>query len=81
MGDLNCYPKEKKNLNYHIIQSIKLKGFRDLAKHHAENHPPDITRISHRIDYMFGNINITNASIHTFTQSIPPSHFTSDHKQ
>ncbi|EXX58571.1 hypothetical protein RirG_196760 [Rhizophagus irregularis DAOM 197198w] len=80
MGDLNCYPKEKTNLNYHIIQTAKLKGFKDMAKYHAINHAPEITRISHRIDYIFGNNNILNGSIHTFTQTIPPSHFTSDHE-
>ncbi|GBC18438.2 RNA-directed DNA polymerase from mobile element jockey-like [Rhizophagus irregularis DAOM 181602=DAOM 197198] len=80
MGDLNCYPKEKNNLNHHIIQMAKLKGFKDMAKFHAENQTPDITRTTHRIDYIFGNNNILNASIHTFAQKIPPSHFTSDHK-
>ncbi|PKB95994.1 DNase I-like protein, partial [Rhizophagus irregularis] len=80
MGDLNCYPKEKNNLNHHIIQMAKLKGFKDMAKHHAENRTPEITRLTHRIDYIFGNNNILNASIHTFAQQIPPSHFTSDHK-
>ncbi|GET67272.1 hypothetical protein RIR_jg5056.t1 [Rhizophagus irregularis DAOM 181602=DAOM 197198] len=58
----------------------KLKGFKDMAKFHAENQTPDITRTTHRIDYIFGNNNILNASIHTFAQKIPPSHFTSDHK-
>ncbi|PKB95251.1 hypothetical protein RhiirA5_368052, partial [Rhizophagus irregularis] len=58
----------------------KLKGFKDMAKHHAENQTPEITRVAHRIDYIFGNNNILNASIHTFAQQIPPSHFTSDHK-
>ncbi|CAB5392280.1 unnamed protein product [Rhizophagus irregularis] len=80
MGDFNCYPKEKTNLNYHIIEIAKLKGFKDMAKYHAINQEPDKTRISHRIDYIFGNNNILNGSIHTFTQPIPPSHFTSDHK-
>ncbi|GBC15332.2 RNA-directed DNA polymerase from mobile element jockey-like [Rhizophagus irregularis DAOM 181602=DAOM 197198] len=51
-----------------------------MAKFHAENQTPDITRTTHRIDYIFGNNNILNASIHTFAQKIPPSHFTSDHK-
>ncbi|EXX53657.1 hypothetical protein RirG_241980 [Rhizophagus irregularis DAOM 197198w] len=80
MGDFNCYPKEKTNLNYHIIQTAKLKGFKDMAKYHAINHVPEVTRISHRIDYILGNNNILNGSIHTFTQPIPPSHFNSDHK-
>ncbi|PKC55035.1 DNase I-like protein [Rhizophagus irregularis] len=80
MGDFNCYPKEKNNLNYHIIDLAKLKGLKDMAKYHAINQQPDITRTSHRIDYIFGNANILNVSIHTFTQPVPPSHFNSDHK-
>ncbi|CAB5376964.1 unnamed protein product [Rhizophagus irregularis] len=51
-----------------------------MAKYHAINQEPEKTRISHRIDYIFGNNNILNGSIHTFTQPIPPSHFSSDHK-
>ncbi|PKK55899.1 hypothetical protein RhiirC2_801206 [Rhizophagus irregularis] len=51
-----------------------------MAKYHAVNQDPGITRISYRIDYIFGNNNILNGSIHTFTQPIPLSHFNSDHK-
>ncbi|PKY37179.1 hypothetical protein RhiirB3_461748, partial [Rhizophagus irregularis] len=80
MGDFNCHPKEKTNLNYYIIQLAKSKGLKDMAKYHATNNAPAITRITHRIDYIFGNEQIMDASIHTFTQQIPPSHFTSDHK-
>ncbi|PKB96533.1 hypothetical protein RhiirA5_434669 [Rhizophagus irregularis] len=74
MGDFNCHPKEKTNLNYHIIQLAKSKGLKDMAKYHATNQLPDITRISHRIDYIFGNDNILDTLIHTFVQPIPPSH-------
>ncbi|CAB4424129.1 unnamed protein product [Rhizophagus irregularis] len=80
MGDFNCQPKEKNNLNHHIIQQMKLNGLKDMAKYHATNKVPDITHITHRIDYIFGNINIMEKSIHTFTQSIPSSHFSTDHK-
>ncbi|CAB4411748.1 unnamed protein product [Rhizophagus irregularis] len=80
MGDFNCQPKEKNNLNHHIIQQMKLNGLKDMAKYHATNKVPDITHTTHRIDYIFGNINIIEKSIHTFTQSIPSSHFSTDHK-
>ncbi|PKY20524.1 DNase I-like protein [Rhizophagus irregularis] len=80
MGDFNCHPKEKTNLNYYIIQLAKTKGLKDMAKYHATNNTPAVTRTTHRIDYIFGNEQIMDVSIHTFTQQIPPSHFTSDHK-
>ncbi|CAB4446545.1 unnamed protein product [Rhizophagus irregularis] len=59
---------------------MKLNGLKDMAKYHATNKVPDITHITNRIDYIFENINIIEKSIHTFTQSIPSSHFSTDHK-
>ncbi|PKK75310.1 hypothetical protein RhiirC2_773780 [Rhizophagus irregularis] len=38
------------------------------------------THHSHRIDYHFGNIDLLEQSIHSYTQSIPQSFFNTDHK-
>lgn len=80
MGNFNCYPKNKTNLNYYIIQLAKSIGLKDMAKYHAINNSSEPTRMVHRIDCIFGNVNIIDASIHTFTQPVPLSFFNTDHK-
>ncbi|PKC05167.1 DNase I-like protein [Rhizophagus irregularis] len=80
IGDFNCPPKEKTNINHQVIIHLKSNNFTDLAKFHAQDKEPDITHKVNRIDYHFGNDELLKNSIHTFTQGIPASFFKTDHK-
>ncbi|PKY22346.1 DNase I-like protein [Rhizophagus irregularis] len=80
IGDFNCPPKEKTNINHQVIIHLKSNNFTDLAKFHAQEKEPDITHKVNRIDYHFGNEELLKNSIHSFTQGIPVSFFKMDHK-
>lgn len=80
IGDFNCSPKQKSNINYSFIRLLKENNYKDMIKHHQDDMDNNLTHLSTRIDYHFGNTLLLDQSIHSFTQSIPSSFFTTDHK-
>ncbi|GET53123.1 hypothetical protein GLOIN_2v1579716 [Rhizophagus irregularis DAOM 181602=DAOM 197198] len=79
IGDFNMTTKNKSDPNYPSIRLLKNNRYKDIIKYHQVSLDNNSTHSTNRIDYHYGNPNLLEQSIHSYTQSIPQSFFNTDH--